>query len=173
MSVQVTRKVPDWKGTAVMPDGEFKEISSEDYKDKWYILFFYPLDFTFVCPTEIRGYNSQIEKIKSLGGEVIGASIDSQYSHKAWIDADLGKLEFPLLADLTKQISADFGVLLEDEGIAARGTFIVDPEGVLRAQIVTEPATGRSIDESVRLLESAINPGLTGCGWQPGEDTLG
>ncbi len=172
MSVLVTRPVPEWKGMAVMPNGEFKEISSADYKGKWYILFFYPLDFTFVCPTEIRGYNAEMEKIRALGAEVIGVSVDSHYSHKAWIDSDLGKLEFPLLADLTKQISADFGVLLEDAGIAARGTFVVDGEGVLHAQIVTEPATGRSIAESVRLLESAQNPGLTGCDWKPGDNTL-
>jgi len=173
MSVLVTQKVPHWQGTAVMPNGEFKELSSDDYQGKWYILFFYPLDFTFVCPTEIRGYNQQINKIRKLGAEVVGVSIDSQYSHKAWIESSLGKLEFPLLADLTKQISADFGVLLEDKGIAARGTFIIDPEGKLHAQIVTEPSTGRSIAESVRLLEAAQNPGLTGCDWQPGQDTLG
>ena len=172
MSVLVTQPVPAWKGTAVMPDGSFKEISSSDYKGKWYILFFYPLDFTFVCPTEIRGYNQHMERIKELGAEVIGASIDSQYSHKAWIDGDLGALEFPLLADITKQIASDFGILLEGKGIAARGTFIVDSEGVLRAQIVTEPATGRSVAESIRLLESAQNPGLTGCDWKPGDSTL-
>lgn len=169
MAVQVTQKVPAWSGTAYMPNGEFKTISSKDYEGKWYILFFYPLDFTFVCPTEIRGYNSKMKEIRAANAEVIGVSIDSQHSHKAWAESSLGKLEFPLLADLTKQVSADFGVLLEDKGFAARGTFIVDDKGVLRAQIVTEPATGRSIDESLRLLQSAQNPGLTGCDWKPGD----
>ncbi len=117
-----------------MPNGEFKEVKLSDYKGKWVVLFFYPLDFTFVCPTEIKAFNEKYEEFKKMGAEVITASTDSVYSHKAWQEAGLGKLKFPHLADTAHHISRAYGVLIEDKGIALRGTFVIDPEGEFEAR---------------------------------------
>jgi len=175
MSLQVGAPAPYFKGKAVMPDGEFREISLDDYKGRWLVLFFYPLDFTFVCPTEIQGYNAAFDEFQAQEADIIGASIDSEHSHKAWIEHGLGKLKFPLLSDLTKEISRRYRVLLEDAGIATRGTFIINPEGVIEAYIVTQPSIGRSVKETLRLLEAAkaAHSGeMVPCDWQPGEATL-
>lgn len=170
--MQIGEKAPYFKGVAVMPNKEFQEIQLSDYRGKWLVLFFYPLDFTFVCPTEIKGFAATYKKFTEVGAEVIGCSVDSQFSHLAWIEHGLGALPFPLLSDISKDVSRAYNVLLNDS-IALRGTFIIDPEGVLKSIVVNDTAIGRSIDETVRTLKALQTGELTGCGWQPGEKTLG
>ncbi|HJZ53847.1 MAG TPA: peroxiredoxin [Gemmataceae bacterium] len=157
MPVQVQKEAPDFTATAVVNE-EFKQIKLSDYRGKYVVLFFYPLDFTFVCPTEIVAFNDRLPEFKSRGAEVIGCSIDSQFSHLAWIQTPrakggLGGLNYPLVADLTKKISADYGVLL-DGGVALRGTFLIDRQGVLRAVTVHDLPLGRSVDEALRVLDA-------------------
>ncbi|MCH4886808.1 peroxiredoxin [Acidaminobacter sp. JC074] len=173
MSRLVGKQAPDFKFNAATGDGkEFVEIKLEDYKGKWLVLFFYPLDFTFVCPTEITGYSKQIEKFKSLGAEVLGVSVDSEHSHKAWINSSLGQINFPLGSDMTKKVSDDYGVLIEEEGIALRGLFIINPEGVLQYSVVHDLNVGRSVDETLRVLQALQTGGLCPMDWEVGEDLL-
>ena len=169
--MQIGKPAPNFKGTAVMPDKEFNEISLSDYKGKWVVLFFYPLDFTFVCPTEIRGFNEAYSKFKACNTEVIGCSVDSHFSHLSWIERDFKKLDFPLLSDITKEISRSYQVLLDD-GFALRGTFIIDPTGVLKSLVMNDTAIGRSIDETLRTLQALQTGKLTGCGWHPGDEPM-
>jgi peroxiredoxin (alkyl hydroperoxide reductase subunit C) len=154
---QVTSLAPDFKATAVIGES-FKEIKLSDYKGKWVALFFYPLDFTFVCPTEIIEYDTKLDEFKKLGAEVLGVSIDSEYSHLAWKktsrkEGGIGDVKYPLIADVTKEISKSFGVLL-DTGVALRGTFIIDPAGVIRQATVNDLPVGRNIEESIRLIKA-------------------
>ncbi len=151
---------------------DFGRISLDDYKGKWLVLFFYPLDFTFVCPTEITGYSKRYDDFKKLGAEIVGASVDSEHSHKAWINGDLGKLNFPLASDMTKQVSKDFGILIEESGIALRGLFIIDPEGIVRYSVVHDLNVGRSVDETLRVLQALQTGGLCPIDWEDGDDTL-
>src|SRR5262245_51195019 len=171
-SLQVGQKVPNFTCQALAGDGSFKEVKLSDYKGKWLILFFYPLDFTFVCPTEIQGFNKHYDEIKKLGAEVLAASTDSVYSHKAWTESSLGKIQFPILADTSHKVSRTFNVLLEDKGIALRGTFIINPEGVLKSAVVNDLPVGRSVEETVRTLQALQSGKLTGCEWKPGQKTL-
>ncbi|MBP9886098.1 MAG: peroxiredoxin [Leptospiraceae bacterium] len=154
---QVTSKAPDFTAEAVI-GSEFKNLKLSDYKGKWVVLFFYPLDFTFVCPTEIVEYDAKLDEFKKLGAEVIGVSIDSTFSHLAWKrtprkEGGIGDVKYPLVSDITKQISKDFGVLL-DSGVALRGTFIIDPQGIIRQATVNDLPVGRNIDEAIRLLKA-------------------
>uniref|UniRef100_A0A182IPM1 thioredoxin-dependent peroxiredoxin n=1 Tax=Anopheles atroparvus TaxID=41427 RepID=A0A182IPM1_ANOAO len=156
-AAQVQKPAPSFKGTAVV-DNDFREIKLEDYRGKYLVLFFYPLDFTFVCPTEIIAFSDRIKDFKALNAEVVGVSVDSHFSHLAWVNTPrkaggLGKLQYPLLADLTKKISADYGVLL-DEGISLRGLFIIDPNGVVRQITINDLPVGRSVDETLRLIKA-------------------
>ena len=170
--LQVGQKVQDFQAQALLADGSIKDIKLADYKGKWLVVFFYPLDFTFVCPTEIQSFNKNYEEIKKLGADVIAASTDSVYSHKAWVDSSLGKVKFPMLGDTGHQVSKTFNVLLQDKGIALRGTFIIDPTGILRSAVVNDLPVGRSVEETVRTLQALQTGKLTGCGWKPGEKTL-
>ena len=154
---QVTSKAPDFTAEAVI-GSEFKNLKLSDYKGKWVVLFFYPLDFTFVCPTEIVEYDAKLDEFKKLGAEVIGVSIDSTFSHLAWKrtprkEGGIGDVKYPLVSDITKQISKDFGVLL-DSGVALRGTFIINPQGIIRQATVNDLPVGRNIDEAIRLLKA-------------------
>ena len=170
--LQVGQKVSDFACQALMGDGSFKEVKLSDQKGKWVVLFFYPLDFTFVCPTEIQGFNKHYDAFKKLGAEVIAASTDSVYSHKAWTEAALGKVQFPILGDTGHQVARTFNVLLEDKGIALRGTFIIDPNGILKSAVVNDLPVGRSVEETLRTIQALQTGKLTGCGWKPGEKTL-
>ncbi len=152
---------------------EFRKVSLSDYKGKWLVFFFYPLDFTFVCPTEITAFNDAYEKFQDLNTEVLGASVDSVHSHLAWKKNELGELKFGLLSDMTKQISRDYGILKEEEGIALRGVFVIDPEGILRISIVHDLSIGRNVDEVIRVVEAAQTGELCPINWKPGENTLG
>ena len=170
--LQVGQKVSDFTCQALMGDGSFKEVKLSDYKGKWLVLFFYPLDFTFVCPTEIQGFNKHYDAFKKLGAEVIAASTDSVYSHKAWSESSLGKVQFPILGDTGHQVARSFNVLLEEKGIALRGTFVIDPNGVLKSAVVNDLPVGRSVEETLRTIQALQTGKLTGCGWKPGEKTL-
>ena len=164
---------PQFKAQAYA-DGQIKEISLSDYKGKWVVLFFYPLDFTFVCPTEILEFSKKTDEFKKKNAQVISVSTDSVYSHKAWCEqGGLGKLNFPMVADLTKKISQDYGVLLEDKGISLRGTFVIDPEGKVRTGIVHDLQVGRNVDETLRVLTAFQTGELCPVAWNPGQKTLG
>jgi len=169
--IQVGKQAPEFTANAVV-DGKIKEISLSDYKGKWVVLFFYPLDFTFVCPTEIKGFNEKFEEFNKLNCQIIGASVDSVYSHLDWLK-DLGDLQFPLLSDMTKRISREYGILKEDAGISFRGAFVIDPEGVLRSYVVNDLNVGRSVDEILRVVQAFQTGELCPVGWTPGEKTLG
>lgn len=158
MSVLVTQQAPDFKAQAVMPDGQFKEISLSEYRGKYVILFFYPLDFTFVCPTEIIAFSDRAGEFEALNVQLLGTSIDSHFSHFAWTQTPreqggIGRIDYPLVADLNKQISRDYDVLLDD-GIALRGLFLIDKEGVVRHQVVNDLPLGRSVDEALRMVKA-------------------
>jgi len=152
-------------------------VSLSDFKGKWLVMFFYPLDFTFVCPTEIIAFSDATDQFRAVGAEVLGVSIDSQYVHRAWIktprnQGGLGELNFPLAADLTKKVAADYGVLIEEKGIALRGLFIIDPKGVLQYSVVHNLGVGRSVDETLRVLQAFQTGGLCPANWKPGSQTL-
>ena len=158
MSVLVTKAAPDFKAQAVMPDNSFKEISMSDYKGKYVVLFFYPLDFTFVCPSEIIAFDHRLADFKAKGVEVIGCSVDSHFSHLAWKNTEInkggiGQVQFPIVADITKSISADYDVLF-DGAIALRGSFLIDKEGVVRHQVINDLPLGRNIDEMLRMVDA-------------------
>ena len=170
--VRVGEKAPDFTAAAYV-HGEQETVSLADYRGKWVVLFFYPMDFTFVCPTEIREFAKHEHDIKDLDGVVIGASTDSFFTHKAWYERDLPEVRFPVLADTTHKISRLFGVLKEDEGIAYRGTFIVDPDGIVRYVVVSDLSVGRSVSETVRVLKALQSGELCPVEWKPGQHTLG
>ncbi len=158
MSVLVTKAAPDFKAQAVMPDNSFKEISMSDYKGKYVVLFFYPLDFTFVCPSEIIAFDHRLADFKAKGVEVIGCSVDSHFSHLAWKNTEInkggiGQVQFPIVADITKSISTDYDVLF-DGAIALRGSFLIDKEGVVRHQVINDLPLGRNIDEMLRMVDA-------------------
>lgn len=154
-----------------------ENVRLSDYKGKFLIMFFYPLDFTFVCPTELKAFSKRIEELKKAGAEVLAVSTDSVFSHRAWINTaedkgGLGDLHYVLASDITKDVSRDYGVLLEDKGIALRGLFIIDPEGILQYQVVHSLNIGRSVDETLRVLEAIKTGGLCGADWKPGQKPL-
>ncbi|KAF7267863.1 hypothetical protein GWI33_018945 [Rhynchophorus ferrugineus] len=158
LAPRVQQPAPDFCGTAVV-NGDFKTIQLSDYKGKYVVLVFYPLDFTFVCPTELIALDERIADFKALNTEVIGCSIDSHFTHLGWMNTErskggLGPLRYPLLSDINKQIARDYDVLLENEGIALRGLFIIDPKGILRQITVNDLPIGRSVDEALRLIEA-------------------
>src|SRR4051812_22477147 len=155
---------PDFRGTAYV-GGQFKEVGLKDFTGKWVCLFFYPLDFTFVCPTEIRSFAQKESEFKELGCHVVGCSTDSYFSHKAWFERDLPEAKFPILADTAHRVSRDYGVLLEDKGIALRGTFLIDPKGNLQWSSINALGVGRSVEEVVRTLQALKTGELCPAGW--------
>lgn len=176
----VQKPAPQWKADALIGE-EFKTLSSADFKGKWVCLFFYPLDFTFVCPTEITAFNDAAKKFKELNCEVVGCSVDSKFSHLAWAktprkEGGLGKLEIPLLADIKKDIGRDYGVLIEESGITLRGLFLINPEGKVQYQLVHDLGIGRNVDEVVRVLSALQEVAKTGevcpANWTPGKQTM-
>jgi len=153
------------------------EISLSDYKGKWLIFFFYPLDFTFVCPTEIRALSDRLDELKGLDTEVLGCSTDSVFSHFAWLNTPVAKngiegVKYPLASDFTKEVARAYGVLDESSGVSGRGLFIIDPEGVLKYAVVTADNVGRSVDETVRVLQALQTGGLCPAEWEPGKALL-
>lgn len=172
MVAQIGRPAPEFTTQAYF-DGDIKEVSLRDYRGKWTVLFFYPLDFTFVCPTEIQGFSQKKAEFDKLNAQVLGCSVDSVYSHKSWSEGDLGKMSYPLLSDISHRISRDYGVLIEDKGISLRGVFLIDPDGNLRSYLVNDLSVGRNVDEIIRLLQAFQSGELCPVGWKPGEKTLG
>ncbi len=155
----VTKEAPDFTAQAVMPDNQFAELTLSSYKGKYVVLFFYPLDFTFVCPSEILAFDRALEEFKKKNAEIIGVSVDSHFTHLAWKNTPvnnggIGNVSFPLVADLNKSISQDYGVLLADEGIALRGLFLLDKEGIVRHALVNDLPLGRNVGEALRILDA-------------------
>lgn len=174
----VGKKAPDFTMETALGDGSgFGKVSLSDYKGKWLVFFFYPLDFTFVCPTEITAISEAADQFKKLNCEILGASTDSIHSHKAWINTPqdsngLGKLNFPLASDITKSVAREYGILIEEEGIALRGLFIINPEGELQYQVVHHNNVGRSVEETIRVLEALQSGGLCPINWKKGDKLL-
>lgn len=155
---QVTQPAPDFKGTAVV-DGEFKELSLIDFAGKYLVLFFYPLDFSFLCPTELTTLEDKIDEFQAINASVVAVSTDSRFSHLASVNTSrknygLGNVRFPLLSDFCKEMSKDYGVLIEQAGVALRGTFIIDTNGIVRHLSVNDFSVGRSVDETLRLVQA-------------------
>jgi peroxiredoxin (alkyl hydroperoxide reductase subunit C) len=170
-TLKVGAMAPDFKAQAFVA-GKFQEVSLRDFQGKWVCLFFYPLDFTFVCPTEIRSFAQHEADFKELGCQVIGCSTDSVYSHKAWFEKDLAEVKFPVLADTSHKVSRDYNVLIEEQGIAFRGTFLVDPKGTLQWMSVNALNIGRSVEEVVRTLQALKTGELCPAEWKPGKSTI-
>ena len=171
MFIQVGRPAPDFSVDAVF-DEKVSRVSLKDYKWKWVVLFFYPLDFTFVCPTEILEMSHKMPEFEKLNAVVLGGSTDSTFTHSAWMK-ELGKLNYPLFSDMNREMSRNYGVLIEEKGHSLRGSFIIDPEGLLRYHLVHDLSVGRSADETLRVLSSLQTGELCPANWKPGEKTLG
>lgn len=180
MSVLVQKPAPDFKAQAVMPDGSFKEISLADYKGKYILLFFYPLDFTFVCPTEIIAFSDRAAEFEQQGVQIIGVSVDSHYSHFAWRSmprdqGGLGNIAYPLVADINKRIARDYDVLVDD-AVALRGLFLIDKSGIVRHQVVNDLPLGRSVDEALRMVQALkffeTNGEVCPANWKEGSRTI-
>ena len=170
-------KFPDFKKNAVVSvesGKEFKNICNDCIKGKWSVIFWWPKDFTFVCPTEIVGFNNHFEEFQKLDANLIGASTDSEFVHLAWRNSHPGLkgLKFPMLADTSKSLAEELGILQADEKIAYRATYIVDPEGTIRWVCVNDLEVGRNIPEVIRVLEALQTGKLTPCDWVPGNATL-
>eukprot|EP01059_Diplonema_ambulator_P029946 TRINITY_DN4997_c0_g1_i1.p1 TRINITY_DN4997_c0_g1~~TRINITY_DN4997_c0_g1_i1.p1 ORF type:complete len:217 (+),score=65.13 TRINITY_DN4997_c0_g1_i1:55-705(+) len=175
----VTQPAPGFKAQAVV-NGAIKQVSLEDYKGKYVVLFFYPLDFTFVCPTEIVAFNDRAKEFEAIGAQVLACSVDSHFSHLAWTQqprnkGGLGETQIPLIADLDKSIAKHYGVLLPS-GIALRGLFVIDGKGTVRSSVINDLPVGRSVDETLRLVKAFQYTDEHGdvmpCNWEPGKDTM-
>lgn len=154
-----------------------ENVKLSDYKGQWLVLLFYPLDFTFVCPTELTTFSDRYEDFQGIGADIIGVSTDSVYSHRAWINTPRDKggvaeLKYPLASDSTKQVARDYGVLIEDKGIALRGLFVIDPEGILRYKVIHDLNIGRSAEETLRVIQALQTGGLCQAEWKPGQETI-
>ena len=181
MSVLVQKEAPDFAAQAVMPDGQFQEVKLSDYRgDKYVLLFFWPLDFTFVCPTEIIAFSDRAAEFEALGVQLLGVSIDSHFTHLAWTNVPreqggIGKVSYPLVADLSKSISESYDVLC-DGGIALRGLFLIDKEGTVRHQVVNDLPLGRNVDEAIRMVKALQffeqNGEVCPANWSEGANTI-
>jgi peroxiredoxin (alkyl hydroperoxide reductase subunit C) len=169
--VQVGQPAPGFEAEAVKGQ-EFTNVKLSDHLGKWVVLFFWPLDFTFVCPTEVTAFSKRIDEFKALGADVLGVSIDSKFTHLAWKEK-IGDIRYPMLSDITKQISSEYGVLVEEQGIALRGLFIIDPDGNMRYQVVHDLSVGRNVDEVLRVIKALQTGELCPIDWEEGMDTLG
>ena len=154
-----------------------ENVQLDDYKGRWLVLLFYPLDFTFVCPTELTSFSDRYDDFEGIGAAVIGVSTDSVHSHRAWLKTPRDKggvegLRYPLASDITKSVARDYGVLIEDKGVALRGLFVIDPEGTLRYAVIHDLNVGRSADETLRVIQALQTGGLCQADWRPGQETL-
>ena len=157
----VGKKAPKFQGKAILQGKTIDEVSLEDYLGKYVVFFFYPLDFTFVCPTELHAFQDKLEEFHKRGAEVVGCSIDSVFSHYAWLQVPKHKggvqgITYPLVSDIHKKIAQDYGVLNEEEGVAFRGLFLIDPEGIIRHVLINDLPLGRSVEEAIRMLDALI-----------------
>lgn len=183
MSVLVGKPAPDFTAAAVLADGDIVEdFNLKSYLSGSYgLVFFYPLDFTFVCPSEILAYSNRVPQFKERNVKVVAVSVDSQYTHNAWRntapkDGGLGPVQFPMVADMTKQIARDYDVLVEDAGVALRGTFLIDKDGIVRHQLVNDLPLGRNADEALRMVDALQfheeNGEVCPAGWQKGQEGM-
>lgn len=168
----VSKQAPDFTMEGVLNDA-FSTYTLSDHRGSWVVLFFYPLDFTFVCPTEIKKFNQMNKEFEDEGAIIMGASIDSKFVHLAWVNSELGKLNFPLLSDITRRVSRDYGILLNEEGHSLRATFIIDPDGIVKYELIHDPAVGRSVKEILRALKALKTGELCPVEWNEGDVTLG
>lgn len=170
--VKIAEKSPEFSGITAYQSGEFKKISFADYKGRWLVLFFYPRDFTFICPTEIKEFARLEKEFEGCRCGVLACSTDSEWSHKNWFERDLPEVRYPILADTTQEVSRAYNVLGAD-GASQRGTFIVDSEGILRWMNVSDNSVGRSVKEVFRALKALQTGELCPVEWEPGAKTLG
>jgi len=183
----VTKNAPDFKATAVMPDNSFQDISLSDYKGKKVVLFFYPLDFTFVCPTELLAFDHRLAEFEKRGVQVIGCSIDSHFSHLAWKNTDvnhggIGNVRYPIVADLDKSIARNYDVLVgrDEDGnggaVALRGSFLIDEEGIVCHAVINDLPLGRNVDEMLRMVDALTHTQKHGevcpAGWKDGDTAM-
>lgn len=180
MSTLVTKQAPDFKATAVTEAGEFKEVTLADYKDQYVLLYFYPLDFTFVCPSEILAFNSKVAEFKERNVQLLGVSIDSHFSHLAWRNTPvdkggIGQIDYPLIADVTKNIARDYGVLF-NESIALRGLFLIDKAGIVQHSTINNLPLGRNVEEALRMVDALQYTEQHGevcpANWKKGEEAM-
>ena len=180
MSTLVTKEAPDFTAQAVMPDNSFKQLTLSSYRGKYVVLFFYPLDFTFVCPSEIIAFDKAIGQFKEKNAEVIGVSVDSEFTHFAWKNTPvdqggIGQIRYPLVADLNKSISRDYGVLF-GESVALRGLFLIDKEGIVRHAVINDLSLGRNVDEALRMVDALQHTEKYGevcpANWKEGEEAM-
>jgi peroxiredoxin (alkyl hydroperoxide reductase subunit C) len=176
----VTKKAPEFEAQAVMPDNSFATVSLSALRGKYVLIFFYPLDFTFVCPSEILAFNRQVEALRKRNCDLLGISVDSIYTHLAWKntpvnEGGIGQINFPLVSDMAKNISRDYGVLLED-GVSLRGLFLIDREGIVRHQLINDLPLGRDVNEAIRMVDALQFTEEHGevcpANWRPGEDAM-
>jgi peroxiredoxin (alkyl hydroperoxide reductase subunit C) len=181
MDTLVTKQAPDFTAQAVMPDGSFGEVKLSSYRGKYVVLFFYPLDFTFVCPSEIVAFDAALDKFAKKDAVVLGCSVDSHFTHLAWRNTPrkhggIGEIRYPLVSDLGKQISKDFGVYLDPPGVALRGLFLLDKSGVVRHALVNDLPIGRSVDEALRVLDALRfheqHGDVCPANWHEGEEAM-
>ncbi len=177
----VGKKAPEFKAKAVIKDKFYDDFSLSDYRGKYVIFFFYPLDFTFVCPTELHAFQEKLKEFERRNAQVIGCSIDSWFSHAAWLNTPKSKggiqgVSYPIVSDITKSIARNFQVLKEEDGIAYRGLFLLDQEGMIRHQLVNDLPLGRSVDEVLRLLDALIfheqNGEVCPANWKAGSKAM-
>lgn len=181
MGVLVGKPAPAFRAKAVEGQRIIDTLSLQDYKGKYVVFFFYPLDFTFVCPTELHAFQEKLEEFEKRGAQVIGCSVDSCYSHMAWLNTPKSKggiegIDYPIVADLNKTIARDYDVLVQNDGIAYRGLFLIDREGIVRHQVVNDLPLGRSVDEALRMLDALIYFDINGevcpANWQRGKKSM-
>jgi peroxiredoxin (alkyl hydroperoxide reductase subunit C) len=170
----IGNKFPVFKATAVNPNKEFAEVTDASYDGKWKVYFFWPKDFTFVCPTEIAAFGKLNREFADRDAQLLGVSIDSEYVHLAWRNnhADLKDLPFPMISDIKRELTTALGVLHKEDGVAMRATFIVDPQGIIRFVEVTDMSVGRNPSETLRILDALQTDELCPCNWQKGQETL-
>jgi len=180
MSTLVTQRAPDFAATAVMADNSFQDLRLSDYRGKYVVLFFYPLDFTFVCPSEILAFNRRVEEFDKKDCALIGVSVDSHFTHLAWKETEIekggiGNVQYPLVSDIKKEIAEAYGVL-HDGSVALRGLFLIDKDGVVRHAVVNDLPLGRSVDEALRMLDALRFTEEHGevcpANWREGEDAM-
>jgi peroxiredoxin (alkyl hydroperoxide reductase subunit C) len=180
MSTLVTKEAPDFTAQAVLPNNEIGELTLSKLRGKYVVLFFYPLDFTFVCPSEIIAFDKELDKFKERNAEVLGVSVDSQFSHFAWKNTPrekggIGNVRYPLVADITKEIARSYGVLL-NESVALRGLFLIDKEGIVRHALINDLPLGRNVEEVIRVLDALQFTEKHGevcpANWHEGEEAM-
>jgi peroxiredoxin (alkyl hydroperoxide reductase subunit C) len=173
--IHLNKPAPDFSNATTYQKGKanFTKTNLKDYKGKWLVFFFYPRDFTFICPTELKGFAKMKPEFDKLNCEILACSTDSEWSHKNWFERDLPDLDYPIIADTTHKIARDYDVLNEDDGSAERGLFIIDPEGVLKYALVSSGSVGRSVTEVLRVLQALQSGELCPVDWTPGSQTLG